>query len=413
MKLMTLVRPSALLALAALAQNAHADGRDWARWVRTQVADLPASQTIKAEWTKALAESRAMAQPRYNPELNFGYEQAAETTRTVGLSQTLDWSGKARSAGYIGRESERTAGLRAEQARTRLIADAITALVAHDAARARLIAVREQQHHLDTLGELVRQRESGGDLGRIDARLAFLSLARTQRLLADTESSINAAGVRLKTVFAVDEPRFAPPPAAAWQAERSATTPAQYIAANYDFRLAEAAAALAENSAELAQKQRRPDPTLGFDIGSEGGDILWALKLSLPLPVRNTGRPEYQAALAENDRRLFQLTQTRREIDARLAGALANYRIRRERWQRWRQLAGNDTGDWLEGAWREGELTTQAYLQALDQELETRLAGVALFESMRQAWIGWLFESAQLDAWLGALAAGTAPAVEG
>ena len=38
------------------------------------------------------------------------------------------------------------------------------------------------------------------------------------------------------------------------------------------------------------------------------------------------------------------------------------------------------------------------------QHLDTRLSGIALREAMQQAWIEWLQQSAQLDAWLTALA---------
>ena len=58
----------------------------------------------------------------------------------------------------------------------------------------------------------------------------------------------------------------------------------------------------------------------------------------------------------------------------------------------------------LKRVWEQGELTTQNYLLALNQSLDTRLSGIALREAMQQAWIEWLQQSAQLDEWLAALA---------
>ena len=61
-------------------------------------------------------------------------------------------------------------------------------------------------------------------------------------------------------------------------------------------------------------------------------------------------------------------------------------------------LARSDT--LLKRVWQQGELTTQNYLQALNQRLDTRLAGIALRDAMQQAWVQWLYESAQLNDWL-------------
>jgi len=121
----------------------------------------------------------------------------------------------------------------------------------------------------------------------------------------------------------------------------------------------------------------------------------------------NTGKPGYEAALADSEERRALLEKTRNDIQARLDGALSDYQQRRERWETWQQLTGDSlarSDTLLKRVWQQGELTTQNYLQALNQRLDTRLAGIALRDAMQQAWVQWLYESAQLNDWLNQLA---------
>lgn len=403
------------LVLLLCAPLASANEQDWARWLQGRLAELPASGAIQARLDADLADSRALAEPLYNPELNIGYENSAETTRTVGLSQTLDWSGKGRVGGRVGEVAADLARVRGEKAAAGLTADALRALIDFDAARARLAAAREQEQRLRRLTELVRRRERSGDLGRVDASLAYLSLARVQRALAEAESAATAATVVLRERLAVTAPGRPLPDAERWRPLAGEPDAGARLPYSYDLRLAERQLSLAERASDLARKEKNTDPTLGLRAGREGGESLWGLDFSLPLPLFNTGAPEYQAALAGTERRRALLEKTRNDLLARLEGALTDYRQRRQRWRQWRHLADAplaDSGDLLERVWRQGELTTQDYLRALDERLQTRQAGVELRQAMQRAWVHWLYESAGLSGWLRGLADAPAPAGE-
>ena len=396
-----------LLLLCATRLQADTPAGQWAGWLQQQINSLPASRAINAEQERWLAENRDAAQPLYNPALNIGYEDSAETTRTLGLSQTLDWSGKARARRDAVAVRDTLAQLRADKARASLLADSLNALVAFDAARARLAATRAQEQQLSALSELIRRREQAGDLGQVDAQLAWLSLAQAQQTLAEAESDATAAATRLRQVLASAQPGRPLPAARHWQAVAVSTDTSQRLPVSFDLRLAQQQLALAEQGATLASRQRRADPTLGFSVGQEGDDNLWGVDISLPLKIFNTGNDRYQAALADSESRRALLEKTRADIAAQLDGALRDYQQRRERWQTWQQLTGDTlarSDALLERVWQQGELTTQNYLQALNQRLDTRLSGIALREAMQQAWIRWLEESAQLNDWLNSLA---------
>ena len=391
------------LLLSLYAAPAAADAGNWSRWLQRQLAELPASGAIAARVEQDRADSRALSEPLYNPELNIGYENSEDTTRTVGLSQTLDWSGKGRAGQRLGQVAADLAEVRGDRARTRLAAEALDALVRFDAARQRLEAAHQQEQRLQRLTELVRRRERSGDLGRVDASLAYLSLARVQRELAEAESAATEATVTLRRQLAVSAPGQPLPDAGWWRPLDGEPDAAARLPVSYDLRLAELQLTLAGRAAERDRKNRHGDPTLGLRVGREGDEDLWGLDFSLPLPLFNTGKPEYQAALAKVERRQALLEKTRTDLLAGLEGALQDYRQRHRRWRQWRALAEPplaDGAELLERVWRQGELTTQDYLRALDQQLETRLAGVELRRAMQLAWVRWLDRSAGLEHWL-------------
>ena len=400
--LLTVLCGGPLAAVAAPSKGT--DTLEWAQWVRQQVRQLPASRAIAARQAQWLAENRQADQPLYNPSLNIGYEDGAEVTRTVGLSQMLDWSGKGRVRGDVTGVRNALADLRTQKARADLLAQSLRALIAYDAAQARLHAARQQEQQLMALADLIRRRQEAGDVGQVDARLTLLSVGQAQQALADAEARATQATTRLRQVMAVATPDHALPEGlsdlSSVQAEPDAVLPG-----NYDLQLAAHQLRLAEQGVTLADKQRNSDPSLGFYVGKEGDDTLWGVDLSLPLKFFNTDKPAYQNALADSDAQRALLEKTRNDIRARLQGALDNFQQQQHRWQRWRQLAENldDNDVLLKRVWQQGELTTQSYLLALNQSLDTRLSGIALREASQQAWIDWLQQSAQLDGWLSAL----------
>jgi len=398
-----------VVALCLAAGSVLAEPGQWARWLQGRLAELPDNRAIQARAEADLARSRALSQPLYNPSVIVDYENGAEHTGTVGINQTLDWSGKSRAGEAVGEVAAELARVTAERDRARLATAAIDALIAWDAARQRLSAARQQEQRLQRLTGLVHRRENSGDLGRVDATLIYLSLARVQEALATAESQAVTAETALRQVLAVPQPAVPLPAPERWRAVAE-PRPQQYLDYNYAVRLVGLRAQLAERGVTLASRQRRTDPTIGVRAGREGDATLWGLEVAVPLPLFNTGVPEYQAAMADAEGERARLERQRRRQQAALDGALRDYQQRHHRWQQWRDVAAplTESDALLERVWRQGEWSTQAYLQGLDRQLQARLAGVALREAMQHAWLRWLYESATLGDWLGQLAGGSA-----
>jgi len=398
-----------VFALCLAASDALAEPGQWARWLQGRLAELPDSRAIQARVEADLARSRALSQPLYNPSVIVDYENSAENTGTVGINQTLDWSGKGRAAEAVGEVAAELARVTAERDRARLTTAAIDALISWDAAHQRLAVARQQEQRLQRLTGLVHRRENSGDLGRIDATLAYLALARVQEELAAAESQAVTAETTLRQVLAVQRPDVSLPAPERWRGVAE-PRPRQSLDDNYAVRLAGLRAQLAERGVTLAARERHTDPTIGVRAGREGDATLWGLEVAVPLPLFNTGVPEYQAAMADAEGERAGLERQRRRQQAELEGALRDYQQRLTRWQQWRDAAAPlaDSDALLERVWRQGEWTTQEYLQGLDRQLQARLAGVALREAMQHAWLRWLYQSATLGNWLSRLAGGNA-----
>lgn len=397
-----------VVALCLAAGSVLAEPGQWARWLQGRLAELPDSRAIQARVEADLARSRALSQPLYNPSVIVDYENSAENTGTVGLSQTLDWSGKGRAAEAVGEVAAELARVTAERDRARLATAAINALIAWDAARQRLAAAHQQEQRLQRLTGLTHRRESSGDLGGVDATLIYLSLARVQEELAAAESQAVTAETALRQVLAVRQPAASLPVPERWRGVAE-LPPQQYLDGNYAVRLAGLRAQLAERGVTLAARERHTDPTIGVRAGREGEATLWGVEVAMPLPLFNSGVPEYQAAMADADGERARLERQRSRQQAELEGALRDYQQRLARWQQWRDVAAPlaDSNALLERVWRQGEWTTQEYLQGLDRQLQAQLAGVNLREAMQHAWLRWLYQSATLGDWFSWLAGGS------
>ena len=83
----------------------------------------PAINSAKEKLKAEIARSRSLGQALYNPELEFSYENANDTTKTIGISQKIDWQGKRGSNINLGRVRVDIARIQLEITRNSLIAD--------------------------------------------------------------------------------------------------------------------------------------------------------------------------------------------------------------------------------------------------------------------------------------------------
>ncbi|KLD68043.1 TolC family protein [Luteibacter rhizovicinus] len=366
----------------------------------------PQVEAADATVEAARARSRAAALPLYNPSLAVEGENADVDRRTIGVSLPLDLSGKRRS-----RIVESDAAVRTAQAQRELQWRDVASrwLKAWTSATwtARQSALgRRRVALMQRFDELAARRLSVGDIATSERDLAALALADAhirQATLAGQEASslglLAALGQGTSLPAPIDG---MPPPAGIAVPRRVDERPGM--------RLATAEQARAQAAIAVADRARRPDPTLSLTGGRVRSgartDQVVGIAVSMPLPIANNGRADVAAAMADADAATAAQRTARMEADAALEQARLTYESLRlvSEGLRDSRVDGADgfdaRADGLERLWQASELSTPDYLVQLNQSLDTAQSGLALQMQLWLAWFDYLAAAGRLDDWI-------------
>lgn len=395
-----------LLVVAASIVNAAEAPGELQELARTLLARHPAVLAARAELERSEAEARAAGQPLYNPELELEYEDATDVTKTVGLSQSLDWAGKRRARERAGRETGAAARARLAATRQALLAELLETLAGWQGSRAAEQLGQRRVELLDDFLAVAARRFEAGDVGRSDVDLARLALAEARMQLASLRAERLAQEARLGALVPKPQggwpalPELPELPAGAADAEGLDTL----LASHPELKRAEAEAAAARARVAVARSERRPDPTLGVRGGKEEDETLVGVTLSIPLFVRNSFRAELEAASAEASRADQARADLMRRARARLLSATERYRLTLAAlrdWERSGRPSLEGRSRVLKQLWSTGEIDTTDYLVQLQQTLDTQSSAIDLQRSAWRAWSGWLSAAGRIDHWLG------------
>jgi len=144
--------------------------------VRTVLENHPSVLAARSELDVTLARESAADRPLYNPELDVEYEDAGDvTTKTLGLSQSIDWGDKREARTRVAALERERAAAELAGIRQELTAELLNALADYLAA-AELVGLAEQRSNLmKRFLELTQQRRQAGDLGQVALDLARLA----------------------------------------------------------------------------------------------------------------------------------------------------------------------------------------------------------------------------------------------
>lgn len=365
----------------------------------------PEVQAARADLEAASARARAAAQPLYNPSVAFEAENADVNRRTAGVSLSLDVSGKRKA-----RADQGLADLTASQASYDLLRRdvAVRWLKAWSAA-----TLAEQQRELgqrrvalmERFDALAAQRLKIGDISSPERDLAALALGEAQIQLATLQA--NESSARAVLLALLGETQAQPialgqslPPASA------AVTPLP-LDRRPELQQARAIQASAEAGIQVAQRARRPDPTLSLTGGQVRAgpmnDRVIGLSVSIPLPILNTGRAEIDAARAQADAATAGVRARQWATRASLQESQARYDALRDAanaFGQGRAAAFADRVALLEKLWRAGEIGTSDYLVQLKQSIDTALSALELQSQVWQAWFDYLSAAGRLTDWV-------------
>jgi len=410
-------RARAVLCLAvgtALSTVAMATGGDVAREqappalvaaVRAVWERNAAVQAAEAKVIEAQSLAQAAAKPLYNPELELAVQNADVDTRSIGLAQQVDWSGKRRARAAAADAGTRAVEAERDGVRQSVALDWLRGAAAWQVSQARVALGAERVDLLAQFVALAQKRLRAGDIPVLERDLAELALQEARAQQAELLAEGAKARQALQSVGGVVAEL--PPMPDAPPAVDTRALPDAALAALPEVRRAEAERETAEARVTVAERDRRPDPTIALTTGrvTDGpfNDRLVGVTVRVPLFVRNDHRAETVAARANAEAAEAGLRDTRTRASAQAEQARESYLALREAWIGWRDSRAARAGDraaLLQKLWEAGELSTADYLVQLRQGLDTELAATGVRARVWQGWADWLAASGGLAAWL-------------
>jgi cobalt-zinc-cadmium efflux system outer membrane protein len=400
----------ALLAAAALAGTpgpAQAGNENSAlrAWVAQLLQEHPRVLAVQANADAAQAQGRAAQAPLHNPELELDAARVATNSFSVGVNQTLDWSGKRASRAALADQHLQAALAELDGTRQALAAEALAALARYHGARGAVTLAEKRLELLQRFMQVAVRRFEAGDIGRADADLARLAFsqarirqAHARTALLDAEQGMHALHGQAPPAWpALDValPTLVVPQDAELE---------QLLLRTPELRAAQARMEAARGNIELAERERHADPIVGVRGGRDGSDTLVGLSLTIPLSMRNPRRAEVDAARAQALAAEYERNALYRQARVRLAGDAARYRIVFDAWEEWRRSGGVTLGErttLLNQVWESGEISASDYLVQLQETLDTETDAAELRGKAWTAWSEWLAGSGQMIAWLG------------
>ena len=372
--------------------------------VRAVLARNPAVRAADARLDASEARSQAAGRPLYNPELELTAENADVDTRSIGISQTIDWSGKRRARESAAAAESRAASAERDEVRQRVALDWLRGLAAYRSATERAEAGAERADLLEQFASLAERRFRAGDIPVLERDLANLALqeARAQQ----AELVAEQAKARQALIGVGGTTTSLPPlPSAPPAAPALAPTQLTGLAA---VRRAQAEVEAAEARVTAAERDRRPDPTVSLTGGhvTDGrfNDRLIGITLKVPLFVRNSYSAEVTAARSSADAADANQRDVVLRANAEAEQAAASYAALRDAWAAWQESrapSASERAALLQKLWEAGEINASDYLVQLKQSVDTELTAQSLRGRVWDAWADWLAASGGLAVWLG------------
>lgn len=391
---------------AMAAPSSLSESANWSLWLQQQINRHPDVIASKEKMNAIFSLADGREQPVYNPQLETEFERnGSDNNYLIGINQTIDWWGKR----GVRKQQAAFSRIAARQSFDAMLqkkqAEALQALTEWQAASQQAELARNQEAQLDVLLDLVDERQRAGDLGQVDAELAFLSLSQklneTAQALAQlrrVESRLrellpdwSLASSQIPEVFWFDSPALVnvPEQTAQWLESHPSVVAAR---AQWDVK---------QQAADLAVREAKAEPTLGLSAGRETDENVVALNFSIPLTIRNSFNSEKRAARQQALFAEAQYRSIRRKqqfaIEASQAASL-EYQQRYERWQSLMQGRDERSGKLLERQWRNGDLSTTEFLLAMQQRTEGLIAGIELRTQFQLSGIEWLLQTGQINA---------------
>jgi cobalt-zinc-cadmium efflux system outer membrane protein len=384
--------------------DSQADTESIIQFVNDILAQHPELQSANAAVEIASAQERSADRPLYNPGLEFDAEDAVDRTYELGVSQTVDWSGK-KGAAYEASGARRLSAEIAYQVTRKNLASEILTLLSEYWSAVELARLAGASADLMyDFSQQARMRYDIGDIAQVEYETAALAYAEVRMRQADIAANVAEVLRELVTIGAPKNmkiwPRMLP------------TLPAltirpgdvdQLTTLLPEVQEARALVAAATADVELAKRLKKPDPTFGFRVGEEDDERLIGFSFSIPIHVRNTFSEDVVASIAMQSQAKADAAAIERDVRARLLVAMERYVTMRAGWTVWEETGASSIerrAEALRKLWDAREINMSEFLLQVRQTLETRATAMKLRATLWGAWIEYLNASDQVEAWL-------------
>ena len=388
------------LIVVAISVSAIEESQPDFLWLKQQIVKHPQVLAARQSMKASLYQADSLEKATYNPELStdFGNE-GPDRTYTLGINQTIDWSNKRGSRKQQAVFARISAQKNYAFVLQTKMAEALNALINWQAIKNQSQLVTQQENQLENLLEIVKKRTKSGDLGQLDAELAYLSLSQRFGQSARVQAQLRRIEASLGELLPDWNKRKITLSQSQWSHVIDKTAE-ELVDDHPAVQAAKAQWEISVFAAEIALKRKKPDPTIGLGAGKLGRDDVLSLSLSIPLYLRNNFSLLYKAADQQAMASEANYHAVRRKqlfaIKASQA-AVKEYKRRFQKWQNLMQGRDKNSENLLQKQWSIGDISTTEYLLTLQQRTAGLIAGIELEQEYQSALIQLLLDTAQLD----------------
>ncbi len=371
-------------------------------FIRQAWAENPLIQGAQAALEAARARAEAAGKPLHNPTLELDMEQTDIDTSSLGISQTIDWSNKRGALEAIAAHELQLAQTQLRAKRQALAAEILEALIRYTTAHEMYALSLRRSQLMNSFVDTVEQRHAAGDVAAADVMLARVAYSEALIAQASSESELAAAEAELRGITGLTPAQWPPLPNKLFKPPQRADK--KLLEALPELTLHQIRMKVARAHIELAERQRKIDPTLGIRAGREDKEQLLGLTLEIPLFVRNSFKAEVRAAAREAVAEEQAYRNAARRATARLNGALARFQNTSRAWQVWKstgEQALQEQMRLLEQMWQAQELNATDFFIQAKQNIDTQATAMELKREVWLSAVAWLSASGQIETWLG------------
>lgn len=370
-------------------------------WLSMQINKHPDIIAAKEEMNAVFSNAEGNKQALYNPELETGYEREGDANNySIGINQTIDLWDKRETKEQQANFSLTQASKHFDFLVQEKTAQALQALVTWQAAKKQAVIAQEQEKQLETLLDIVKDRQKAGDLGQVDAELTFLSLSQMLNVTAKVQVQLKQAEAQTKELLRDWTPDKEVIPAQGLTITNYQLSP-QWLEQHPLVLAAKAQWKITRSEAQLALLETKADPTIGINAGKNDRENVLGVTFSMPLNIRNNysaqARAANQQAIAAEANFRSVMRKQRFAIQSS-TDTLITYQKNYQRWQQLMDGRGKRSGDLLQKQWQSGDVSTTEYLLALQQRAEGLNAGIELQSQFQLSQIDWLLQVGQIKA---------------